>query len=123
MTMLIKRLAAVAAGVFGPKRAGDRLAGSARLEQSGLSSADPTRNADSSTTLWIWTFILAVLVFWAIGGLGELGLSGKGLVELPLGFLCTAGLANRLMALVFISDRSGRDDETNRAAERERSFP
>ena len=30
MTMLTKRLAAVAAGVFGPKRAGDRLAGSKR---------------------------------------------------------------------------------------------
>ena len=104
--MLTKRLAAVSAGavpsmgVFGPKRAEGRLAGSkrARLEQSGPSFADPTRNADSSTTLWIWTFILAsvgfvvlaVLVFWAIGGLGELGLSGKGVVALTLGFLFTA---------------------------------
>src|SRR6516162_1839146 len=94
MTVLTKRLAAVAAGavpsmgVFGTKRAGDRLAGSkgAWLEQSGLSFADPTRNAGSSTMLWIWTFILAsvgfvvvaVLVFWVMGGLGELGLSGKG---------------------------------------------
>ena len=58
MTMLTKRLAAVSAGavpsmgVFGPNRAGDRLAGGkrGRLEQSGLSFADPTRNADSSTT-------------------------------------------------------------------------
>jgi len=33
------------------------------------------------------------------------------------------GLAIGLMALVFFSDRSGRDDETNRAGERERSFP
>ena len=87
MTMITKRLAAVSAGavpsmgVFGPKRAGDRLAGSkrARFEQSGLSFADPTRNADSSTTLWIWTFILAsvgfvvvaVPLFWAIAGFGE----------------------------------------------------
>ena len=55
MTVLTKRLAAVAAGavpsmgVFGPKRAGDRLAGSkrARLEQSGPSFADTTRSADS----------------------------------------------------------------------------
>ena len=134
MTMITGRLAAVSAGavpsmgVFGPKRAGDRLAGRkrARLEQSGPSFADPTRNADSSTTLWIWTFILAsvgfvvlaVLVFWAIGGFGELGLSDKGVVALTLGFLFTAGLAIGLMALVFFSDRSGRDDETNRAAER-----
>ena len=132
MTMITKRLAAVSAGavpsmgVFGPKRAGDRLAGRkcARLEQSGLSFADPTRNADSSTTLWIWTFILAsvgfvvlaVLVFWAMGGLGELGLSGKGVVALTPGFLFTVGLAIGLMALVFFSDRSGCDDETNRAA-------
>ena len=134
MTMITKRLAAVSAGavpsmgVFGPKRAGDRLAGSkgAWLEQSGLSFADPTRNADSSTTLWIWTFILAsvgfvvlaVLVFWTIGGLGELGLSDKGVVALTLGFLFTVRLAIGLMALVLFSDRSGRDDETNRAAER-----
>ena len=134
MTMIIERLAAVSAGavpsmgVFGPKRAGDRLAGSkrARFEQSGLSFADPTRNADSSTTLWIWTFILAsvgfvvlaVLLFWAMGGLGELGLSGKGVVALTLWFLFTAGLAIGLIALVFFSDRRGRDDETNRAGER-----
>jgi hypothetical protein len=132
--MITERLAAVSAGavpsmgVFSPKLAGDRLAGRkrAQLEQSGPSFADPTRNADSSMTLWIWTFILAsvgfvvlaVLLFWAIGGFGELGLSGKGLVALTLGFLFTAGLAIGLMALVFFSDRSGRDDETNRAAER-----
>ena len=76
-------------------------------------------------TPWIWRFtlagvafvVLAVLVFWAIGGLGELGLSGKGgVVALTLGSLFTMGLAIGLMALVFFSDR--RDDETNRAAER-----
>ena len=61
---------------------------------------------------------LAVLLFWAIGGLGELGLSGKGLVALTPGFLFTAGLAIGLKALLFFSDQSGRDDETNRAAER-----
>ena len=72
MTVLTKRLAAVAAGavpsmgVFGPTRAGGRwLADSkgAWLEQSGLSFADPTRNAGSSTMLWIWTFILASVGF------------------------------------------------------------
>ena len=138
MTLIIERLAAVSAGavpsmgVFGPKRAGDRLAGSkrARFEQSGLSFADPTRNADSSTTLWIWTFILAsvgfvvlaVLLFWAMGGLGELGLSGKGVVALTLGFLVTAGPAIGLMALVFFSDRCSRDDG-RASAKRERPFP
>ena len=58
MTMITKRVAAASAGavpwmgVFGPKRPGDRPAGSkrTRLEQSGPSFADPTRNADSSTT-------------------------------------------------------------------------
>jgi hypothetical protein len=37
---------------------------------------------------------------------------------LTLGSLFTAGFAIGLMALVFFSDRSGRDDEANRAAER-----
>ena len=49
-------------------------------------------------TLRIWRFtlagvafvVLAVLVFWAIGGLGELRVSSKGLVALTLGFLFTA---------------------------------
>ena len=130
--MITERLASAGAvpsmGVFGPNRAGDRLAGSkrARLEQSGPLFAGSNRNADSSTTLWIWTFILvsvgfvvlAVLVFWAMGGLGELGLSGKGVVALTLGFLFTAGLAIGLMALVFFSDLSGRDDDANQAGER-----
>ena len=62
--------------------------------------------------------VLAVLFFWAIGGFDEVGLSGKSVVALTLGFLFTVGLASGLMALLFFSDRSGRDDETNRAAER-----
>jgi hypothetical protein len=106
MTMITKRLAAVAAGavpamgIFGPKRAGGRHASSkhARLEQSGPSFADPTRNADLSTMLRTWTFILAsvgfvvqaVLVVWVISGTGEPGLSGKGHVALTLAFLFTA---------------------------------
>ena len=128
MTVLTKRLAAVAAGVFGPKRAGDRrLAGSkrAQLDQPSPPFSDPTRSADFSMTLWIWRFILAsvgfvvlaVLLFWAIAGFGELGLSGKGLVALTPGFLFTAGLAIGLKALLFFSDQSGRDDETDQAAE------
>ena len=77
-------------------------------------------------TLWIWRItlagvpfvVLAVLVFWAIGGLGELRVSSKGLVALTLGSLFTAGLAIGFTALVFFSDCSDRDDEPNRAAER-----
>jgi len=42
---------------------------------------------------------------------------GKGVVALTLGFLFTVGLPIGLMALVF-NDRSGRDDEANRAGER-----
>ena len=37
---------------------------------------------------------------------------------MTLGFLFTVGLLIGLMALVFFSGRSGRDDEINRAAER-----
>jgi hypothetical protein len=42
----------------------------------------------------------------------------KGVVALTPGRLFMVGLAIGLMALVFFSDRSGRDDEPNRAAER-----
>ncbi|MBV8091486.1 MAG: hypothetical protein JO139_18315 [Alphaproteobacteria bacterium] len=106
MTVLTKRLAAVSAGavpsmgIFGPKRAGDRLAGSKRawLERSGPSFADPTRKRgllDDALDLDIHPasvgfVVLAVLVFWAMGGPGEPGLRGKGLVALTLGSFFTA---------------------------------
>ncbi|MBV8650593.1 MAG: hypothetical protein JO255_03940 [Alphaproteobacteria bacterium] len=86
--MITKSLAAIVAGVFGPKRAGDRrLADSqrAQLDQPSPSFSDPTRS--------VGFVVLAVLLVWAIGGFGELGLSGKGLVALTLGFLFSAGLA------------------------------
>jgi hypothetical protein len=94
MTMLTRRLAAVAAGSFG--QSGLEIGGLPTA--SACSSINPAlRSTDSSTTFWIWTFIgasvgfvvLAVLVFWAMGGLGELGLSGTGVVALTLGFLFT----------------------------------
>ena len=86
MTMLTKRLAAVAADVFGPKRAGDpRLADSkrARLDQPGLRPLIQHAARTSSMPLRIWRCILAsvglvalaVPLFWAIGGFGEVGLS------------------------------------------------
>ena len=43
---------------------------------------------------------------------------GKRVVALTLGFLFPVRLASGLIAFVFFSDRSGRDDEANRAAER-----
>ena len=65
---------------------------------------------------WAQAPALAPFLAWAMGGF--VGLSGKGVVALTLGLLFTAGFAIGLMALVFLSDRSGRDDETNRAAAR-----
>ena len=102
VTVLTKRLAAIAAGVFGPERAGHRRpvdSKRAQLDQSSPPFSDPTSSADSSTTVWIWRFtlasegflVLAVLLFRAIGAFGGLGLSGKGLVALTLGFLFTKG--------------------------------
>jgi hypothetical protein len=73
-------------------------------------------------TLWIWRFIpaslgfvlLAVLLFWAIGGFGELGLSDKGPVASTRGFLFTAGLAIGLMALVSATAASRRRPSAKR---------
>jgi hypothetical protein len=88
LTVLIKSLAAIAAGVFDPKRAGDRRpadANRAQLGQPGLPFFEPIRGADFSMTLWIWRFILAsvdfvvpvALLFSALDGFGELGLSAR----------------------------------------------
>ena len=105
MTVLTKRLATVAGGVFGPKRAGDRwLADSKRvqLDQPSPPFSEPIRSADFSVTLWIWRFILAsvgfvvltVLLFSAIDGFGGLGLRGNGLVALTLGFFFATGCSS-----------------------------
>jgi len=56
--------------------------------QSGQEIGLPAVNARGSGFV-----VLAVLVLWAMGGLGELSLSGKGLVALTLGFLFTAASA------------------------------
>jgi hypothetical protein len=84
--------------------------------------ADPTQSENPSIALR--TFILAgvgivallVCLAWATGGFG--GLSGKGVVALLLGILFTAALGIGLMALVFFSDSSGRDEEVKRAGKR-----
>ena len=103
MTMVTKSLAAVATGVFGPKRAGDRRPADskrAQLDQLSPPFSDPTRRADFSTKqLWVWRLILASVGFVVlaglrlrvIGGFCGLNLSGKGLVAWTLGFLFTMG--------------------------------
>jgi hypothetical protein len=104
-TVLIKSLAAIVAGVFGPKRAGDRWpadANRAQLGQPHPPFSEPLRSADFSMTLWIWRLILAsvdfvvpvALLFSALDGFGELGLRGKGLVALTLEFLFTTGCSS-----------------------------
>ena len=116
MTILTKSLAAIAAGVFGQKRAGDRRPADSKRAQLGQPSppfSEPIRRADFSMTLWIWRFILAsvglvvltVLLFSAIGGFGGLGLSSKGLVALTLGFLFTAGRSSSLATTAVVTTR------------------
>ena len=53
---------------------------------------------------------LVLLIVWAMGGFagGEMGVYGW--VALALGIVLTCALAITLMALVFHSDRSGRDE-------------
>jgi len=55
-------------------------------------------------------FIAAmVAVIWAAGGFHTAGLSTTGLIAILGGVAATVLLAVALMALVFYSDRSGRD--------------
>ena len=68
---------------------------------------------------WILTFSLACVaaiaailaVIWAANGLDTAGLSTNGIVAIVLGVTLTVLLAVGLMALVFYSNRSGRDDQ------------
>jgi len=55
------------------------------------------------------TAVLAVV--WAAGGFDIAGLSTSGLVAIVGGVTLTVLLAVGLMALVFYSNRSGRDDQ------------
>ena len=62
--------------------------------------------------------VLAVPLFGAIGGFGELGLSRKGLIEVTLRFLFTAGLARPVGSRVAAPDAPGEkrgDAELSRA--------
>jgi hypothetical protein len=114
--MLTKSLAAIAAGVFGQKRAGDRRPADSKRAQLGQPSppfSEPIRRADFSMTLWIWRFILAsvglvvltVLLLSAIDGFGGLGLSAKGLVALTLEFLSTTGRSSSSATIAVATTR------------------
>ncbi len=66
---------------------------------------------------WTGKFVLAsitavaaiVLLVWAVSGFGLGGLSTHGLIAITLGIVFSVALAVGLMALVFYSNRSGRD--------------
>ena len=51
-----------------------------------------------------------VLLFLSLFGFRELGLSLNGAIALTLGIVLTIGVGVGLMALIFYSSRSGRDD-------------
>lgn len=67
---------------------------------------------------WLLTFSTGTLLFvglvllvdWLLGGFGAGTLSVRGWIAVTLGSLFTVALGVGLMALVFYSDRSGRDD-------------
>lgn len=59
---------------------------------------------------WAGTLGLLGLV-WAATGFRELGVQGHALIAMILGIVFTTGLASVLMALVFHSSRSRKDDE------------
>jgi hypothetical protein len=54
--------------------------------------------------------VALVLLFLGFFGVRQLGLSLNGAIALMLGIVLSIGLAVGLMALIFYSDRSGRDD-------------
>lgn len=54
--------------------------------------------------------IVLIVLFFATIGVRQLGLSVNGAIALTLGIVLTVGLGVGLMALVFYSNRSGRDE-------------
>ena len=53
---------------------------------------------------------LVLLVVWTVGGFEDVHLSPAGWIAYGLGVVLTSALGVGLMALVFYSDRSGRDE-------------
>ncbi len=56
----------------------------------------------------------AIAIFAAAGGASTMGMSTNGLIAMGLGIVFSVALAIGLMALVFYSNRSGRDDAASR---------
>jgi hypothetical protein len=54
---------------------------------------------------------LSYLVVWASNGFTDIGLDLQGNIAMVLGAILLSALSVGLMALMFYSDRSGRDDE------------
>jgi hypothetical protein len=57
---------------------------------------------------------LGYLAVWAASGFQEIGLDLQGNIAIVLGSVLLSGLSVVLMALMFYSDRSGRDDAVAR---------
>jgi hypothetical protein len=74
---------------------------------------------------WIVTYSLASVgaiaailgLLWAANGFTTGGLSGHGIAAVTLGVTISVLLAVGLMALVFYSNRSGRDEQAQRSDE------
>jgi hypothetical protein len=54
---------------------------------------------------------IVLLALWVFSGFRDLGLDAAGTVAIVFGILVTSLLGVGLMALIFYSDRSDRDDE------------
>ena len=84
-----------------------------------MSSAPPGKPARN----WAIWFALAcgagilalLLIIWLAGGFERVGLDANVTIALVLGILFSSLLGIALMALIFYSDRSGRDDAAYRA--------
>lgn len=63
-------------------------------------------------------FALVVIALALLVAFVDLGLSVHGIIALFIGAILTTGLAMGLMALVFLSDRGGRDADVHNAAGR-----
>ncbi|MCW2243534.1 hypothetical protein [Azospirillum canadense] len=71
---------------------------------------------------WLRVFLIACPVLvavvllgaWAVQGFDTFGLSLQGLLAMIAGAVLTSAVAIGLMALVFLSNRSGHDDDIGR---------
>jgi len=58
--------------------------------------------------------VLGLIALWLLGGFAMLGLDAAGVLALLLGIALSAGVGIGLMALIFHSSRSGRDEAVYR---------